>query len=669
MINTCLILPIGFYETTLVNKTKSLFRQLVTAYPHLRPQMYFKSPLMALCRAMEDLVLVGDDAPLIIANFRLGQLFSPNMRRYQRISQITDQIYIFVDSQQQLDPGYRDQEESNYKIIALDETDILIEERYLVIVGQQYTACVVGQEQGENDSFIDQGKRFEAFWTFEKNICHTAAKWLLEKIAQARPELGESLRHTRELYNLTLNTRTKKFLLATQSIDLEVFAQRLVTYLQAGQYKLFKAYQVIAAAERKERLINSISSALRSSLDPLEVLQITVNELGNLFPHCRCLLYRLNDQDSSVIIECEYVCLEMTSLLGDKWLLTDNPLFVAAQATNSALAINNVEDNIYIKKNEFLTTKINQAQIRSWLLVPIRYQDNLLGMLEIHYGGENDYKWQAEDVALVEAVSTNVGVAIAQASAYTDLVELNHQLEVIERIQSNLIAIVGHELRTPLSTIRIFLESLATEPDMPLVIRTQMLNTALIDTERLRQLIQDFLTLSKLETGTAYRQIEPLQLEYAITLAERRIETIYQNSSKPKIEAKLPKNLPTISADAEGLVEVLVKLLEKACKFTPETGKVAIKAAINHNVRNLTSETAMLEIVISDTGRGIEPSQLETVFDRFSQAESYLRRSVSGVGLGLAICRQIIQNMGGEIWATSEGENQGSQFHFTIPVV
>ncbi len=649
--------------------TKSLFGYLVTAYPHLRPQMYFKSPLMALCRAMEDLVLAGDDAPLIIANFRLGQFFRPNMRRYRRISQITDQIYIFLDSAQQSDIENMIEDRDNYKVIYLESTDILIEERYLVIVGQQYTACVIGQEQGENAGFIDQGKRFEAFWTFETNICHTAAKWLLEKIAIARPELAENLLQTRELYNLTLNTPTKKFLLTSQSVDLEVFAQRLVTYLQAGQYKLFKAYQVIAAAERKERLINSISSALRSSLDPKEVLQITVNELGKLFPHCRCLLYRLNSQDSSVIIECEYVSQEMISLVGNKWLLTNNPLFVAAQATNFALAINNVADNVYIQKNDFLTNKITQAQIRSWLLVPIRYQDNLLGMLEIHYGGSRDYKWQSEDIALVEAVSTNVGVAIAQASAYTDLVELNHQLEVIERIQSNLIAIVGHELRTPLSTIRIFLESLATEPDMPLAIRTEMLNTALMDTERLRQLIQDFLTLSKLETGHAYRRIEPLQLEYAIALAKRRIETIYQNSSKPKIEAKLPKNLPTISADAEGLVEVLVKLLDNACKFTPDTGKVTIKAEINQKASNLSSEIPMLEIVVSDTGRGIDPSQLETVFDRFSQTESYLRRSVSGIGLGLAICRQIIQNMGGQIWATSEGENQGSQFHFTIPVV
>ena len=70
-----------------------------------------------------------------------------------------------------------------------------------------------------------------------------------------------------------------------------------------------------------------------------------------------------------------------------------------------------------------------------------------------------------------------------------------------------------------------------------------------------------------------------------------------------------------------------------------------------------------------DTGRGIEPNRLETVFERFYQEEGALRRSIGGTGLGLAICRQIVQSWGGEIWAVSEGKNQGSQFHFTIPIV
>ena len=77
----------------------------------------------------------------------------------------------------------------------------------------------------------------------------------------------------------------------------------------------------------------------------------------------------------------------------------------------------------------------------------------------------------------------------------------------------------------------------------------------------------------------------------------------------------------------------------------------------------------MMEVTISDTGRGIEPNRLDAVFERFYQEEGSLRRSVGGTGLGLAISRQIVNGWGGEIWADSQGKNQGSQFHFTIPYV
>lgn len=76
----------------------------------------------------------------------------------------------------------------------------------------------------------------------------------------------------------------------------------------------------------------------------------------------------------------------------------------------------------------------------------------------------------------------------------------------------------------------------------------------------------------------------------------------------------------------------------------------------------------ILKVTISDNGRGIEPDRLDKVFDRFYQEEGALRRSAGGTGLGLAICRQIVNNWGGKIWAESQGKNQGSEFHFTIPV-
>jgi len=94
-----------------------------------------------------------------------------------------------------------------------------------------------------------------------------------------------------------------------------------------------------------------------------------------------------------------------------------------------------------------------------------------------------------------------IGVALIQAEAYANLQDLNEQLAALDRTRSNLVAITGHELRTPLSTIQVCLESLASEPDMPAEMRQIMLDTALKDAERMRKLIQDFLTLSRLESG------------------------------------------------------------------------------------------------------------------------------------------------------------------------
>ncbi len=655
-----------------MNLTNSLLRDLVTEYVALRPQIYFKSSLTALASAMQDLVLTSQDRYLVIANFQQSRFFLQQERRFRKMALKNDQVYILGIPEPESSFTVAN---SGYETIPIQSTDTLAGERHLVIIGQQYSACLVVQEKlsvkelRDPSSVVEPGERFEGIWTFERNITATAADWLLGRIANYRPELREKTQRARQLFNLTQEFASKPRL-TSQSVDLGIFTQRLVTYLQAGQYKLLKAYKKIAQAERKEALINKIAAAQRSSLNPQEILRTTVRELGQIFPNCRCLLYRLTPNDRETEIEYESVPSFMPSLIGQRWSIADNPLFIAAQAQKSILAIEDVRNNSYLNGNPTIQDQIARAGIHSWLMVSLRYQGKLLGMLELHYGGGGNFPWKSEELSLVEAVATSAGAALTQASAYTNLLELNSQLESIERIQSNLIAIIGHEFRTPLSTIRICLESLAAEPELPLAFKNTMLETALNDTERLGQLIENFLTLSQLETGQAYRNIESITIDYALNLARRHIQTTSSIKNLPEIRVELPEQLPSVWADVDGLVEVFTKLLDNACKFTPAEGKIIVTAQIQETSGAVVPQGCrpMLEIVIADTGRGIDLSLLEAIFDQFAQSESYLRRTVSGAGLGLGICRQIIQGMGGEIWAHSKGENQGSQFHFTLPI-
>jgi signal transduction histidine kinase len=277
--------------------------------------------------------------------------------------------------------------------------------------------------------------------------------------------------------------------------------------------------------------------------------------------------------------------------------------------------------------------------------------------VELHYR-EPNLELARHQLDLATTIADQIGIALIQAEAYASLADLNQQLAALDRTRSNLIAITGHELRTPLSTIQICLESLASDLDMPIELRQVMLSSALSDADRMRKLIQDFLTLSRLESGRVQWRSEPVQIQECVDLALSSLQARYE--SVPRLEVILSPDLPWVHVDGEWLVEVLVKLLDNACKFTEAEGVIRIQAQ--------PIGPHQLELVVSDTGRGIEPNRLETVFERFYQEEGALRRSAGGTGLGLAICRQVVAGWGGKIWAVSGGKDQGSAFHLTLPI-
>lgn len=626
--------------------------------------MYFKTSLTALSHAMEDQVLAGDDSPLMIASFQQERFYRQEAHRYLRLAEITPHIYVLAAADTKFaNAGGA----ARHETIAFAPEDALIHEWHLVVVGEQYTACLICREHHQSSQqpkflrgapTLDQSRRFEGIWTLDRHVCEQVAYILLQRIAQYRPDLSDKI----------IDAQTKFLpadLLQGISYGEEItasspFAQRLVTYVQASQYKLLKAYKTMAAQENRERLINSITAAIRQSLNPTEVFAIATHELGQEIATCRCIIYR-SSHAANVEIHHEFRQPNVTSIKGKSWPLLDNPLFqtVARQRESlTYLTSAPIADQDFLNSEAAsIQTLFQQWDISGCLLVPLIYQERLLGMIELHQCEPSPYQWNTNDIRLVEAVAAQLSVAVIQAEAYANLESLNQQLAALDRTRSNLIAITGHELRTPLSTIRVCLESIFTEPDMPMDMRQAMLQTAMEDSERMQRLVQDFLTLSRLESGRIEWNLESLSLSECIALA---LSSRRSNTTGANMSVDVPDSLPLIRGDGEWIVEVLTKLLDNACKFTDTNDTISIRAAIKDN--------ALVEVCVNDTGRGIEPERLETVFERFYQEEGALRRSVGGTGLGLAICRQIIEAQGGKIWATSQGKDQGTQIHFTLPV-
>jgi DICT domain-containing protein/signal transduction histidine kinase len=662
----------------------SVLGDLLAAVPQLRPQVYFKASLTALSHAMEDQVLAStSDRPLLIASFQRERFYRQEAHRYKRIARRTNQVYVLAAPETDFTNA-----SDYYETIAFEPAEPLSQEWHLVVIGQNYSTCLICRERQSIVQLkpsphlpavdMDPTRQFEGIWTSERQISCVAAELLLQRVLYYRPELAAKIEFARDRFGLSLpqgRSTAKKLKttavelpsLKSAASDTDPFVQRLVTYLQAGQYKLLKAYRSIATQERKERLINSITTAIRRGsatglpLHPQEILKVAVRELGIALAACRCLIYRARADDDKVAIAHEYLQSGVSSVVGKIIPLQQNPLFREIVSQREPICIVDTQTDSRITDSPLLQQLVQQLGIRSWLLTPVLYQGKLLGIVESHYCGSQPHQWTVDETSLVEAIATQVGAALIQAEAYANLEDLNQQLEALDRTRSNLIAITGHELRTPLSTIQVCLESLATEPDMPLELRQVMLNTALADSERMRKLVQDFLTLSNLESGRVEWHPETLPLDECIELALSRIRVRSHPEDLPQIITKIPNQLPLVRVDGDWLVELIAKLLDNACKFTPPTGKITIAARTNGGTT--------LEVTVSDTGRGIEPNRLELVFDRFYQEEGALRRTTGGTGLGLAICRQIVNSWNGKIWAESAGKDKGSTFHFTIPTV
>lgn len=641
-----------------MSNSTSVVEELLTTIPQLRPRLYFKTSLTALSHAMEDHILAGVGGALVIASFQQERFYLQEASRYLRIAELSDQLYVLAAA----GTSFASRSE-NYETIAFDAEDALVYEWHLVVISENYQACLICRERPVHDDpeqpSLDQNRRFEGIWTQDPYVTQRSAEILLDRIAQYRPDILNKVQVAKARYLHPAAAPSERL---DGKGTPDPFTQRLVTYLQAGQYKLLKAYKAIAAQEQRERLVNSITSVIRQSLDATEIFEKAASELGQALNVCRCLIYPCAATDATTTIEYEHRQPTVESLLGETWPLATSPLFDYVQDTKEIIAIPNTHDpeSPFRYELDAIRLLLDRWRIQSWLIAPLTYQGRLVGMIELHHCQASPYEWTEDDKALVDAIAAQMSVAIIQAEAYTHLQDLNHQLEALDLTRANLIAITGHELRTPLSTIQVCLESLSTEPDMPAELRQVMIQAALEDAERMRKLVQDFLTLSKLESGRVEWNLESLSIQECVDLALSSVNAHNNGASVSNIKVKIPKSVPLVRADGEWLVEVLVKLLDNASKFTPVDGKITIQVT--------RSSPTHLQVTIADTGRGIEPSRLDAVFDRFYQEEGALRRTAGGTGLGLAMCRQIIEGLGGTIWADSAGKNQGSQFHFTVPI-
>lgn len=258
-----------------------------------------------------------------------------------------------------------------------------------------------------------------------------------------------------------------------------------------------------------------------------------------------------------------------------------------------------------------------------------------------------------DDVAVLATLADLAGTAVAKAQLYTELEKAYRQLNELDRLKSDFIALASHELRTPLSVILGYVSFLQEDADAATAYQLESVMNAAV---HLRSLIQDMVNLRYVDAGEAAfqpREVDLNQLLY--TVARERRETA--NAKRQHLRLLLPQEKLVVLGDPSMLELVFGNLLGNAIKFTGEGGQVTLGAARRGDE---------VWIYVRDNGIGIPVEELERIFDRFYQVQPHMRRDYEGMGIGLSIVKDLVQLHHGRIWAKSEVD-QGSEFFVALP--
>jgi len=301
-----------------------------------------------------------------------------------------------------------------------------------------------------------------------------------------------------------------------------------------------------------------------------------------------------------------------------------------------------------------LRANLIESGIRAVLAVPMVREGRLIGCLVVSRNRPGDFP--ADAIELLRTFASQSALAIQNARLFHEIEDKSRQLEAASRHKSEFLANMSHELRTPLNAVIGFSEVLIQRMFGDLTDKQEeYLKDIYASGQHLLSLINDILDLSKIEAGRMELTLADFDLPAAI---ENVLILMRERAGRRGITVTraVDERLGSVHADERKVKQVLLNLLSNALKFTPEGGRIEVRAGLRDG---------MVEIAVTDTGIGIAPEDHEAVFEEFRQVGT-ASRSVEGTGLGLALSRKFVELHGGRIWVES-AIGSGATFTFTLP--
>lgn len=300
---------------------------------------------------------------------------------------------------------------------------------------------------------------------------------------------------------------------------------------------------------------------------------------------------------------------------------------------------------------------LKKEGVEAFVEVPVRAEGEVLGILQL--ASRTPLKFRPEEVHLWETIGNQMGLAVQRAQLYEETKRQARELEKASKLQADFSAMIAHDLRSPLMNItgvaELMIEGMfgsVSEEQKKWLLRIQANSHNLVD------LVSDFLDVSKLESGYIDVNREAVNLT---ELIQRNVENyrILALDKKISIIGSVDASLVSIHADPRRLDQVLGNLISNAMKFTEDGGEIEVGAA--------PAQAAWVQVWVRDNGEGIPADELSQLFEKYRQGNNVKNSKHKGTGLGLVICKMIVEAHGGKIRVDSQ-EGKGSTFSFSLPL-
>jgi signal transduction histidine kinase len=415
-----------------------------------------------------------------------------------------------------------------------------------------------------------------------------------------------------------------------------------------------KAEESLKERNRELLAVRTISETILASLDLQPVLEKILDQamLIGSFDLGNIRLLDASGETLEVVVARGYR--DPQNVLGHRGISRSLEFAQSSHFRESMFMQACIEEHVQASRG--LRT-FKKEGVESFVQVPVRAEGEVLGIIQL--ANRTRRTFRREEVNLLETIGNQMGIAIQRTRLYEETKKQARELEKANQLQADFAAMIAHDLRSPLMNIsgaaEVMMNGMFGDVNDE---QKRWLEKILANSHSLVNLVSDFLDVAKLEAGYVELSQERVDLR---DLIDRTVDNFLILAQKKEISLTMtvPASVPLVRGDQRRLEQVINNLVSNAINFTHPGGKIELGVA--------QSDDAQIRIWVKDNGVGIPHTVVAKLFEKYRQGSNATESGHRGTGLGLVICKMVVQAHGGRIWVETE-EGKGSVFSFCLPI-